>query len=485
MRKRIFKSFAILIVVAIIITFGAMEYISYQDAYENMKNWAVEDAKLLAKYVDIYGIESINDSTAGIIEGRVTVIGSDGAVLYDSDEDINLMENHFKRPEVQEAFEKGKGSATRLSQTFGKQTYYYAYKTSEGSVIRISRTMDTVMGEVFARIGIAIGIILVLIIVELFFAKSVTMRIVKPINTIDLANPRKIIQTDSKESDMSDAEISNIEISNIKISNTVNMNKNRAIYEEIEPLIDRIELQNEQIRKQMDELKKAEVIRRDFTANVSHELKTPLMSISGYAELMENGMVKQDDIKDFAARIHSEAGRLKNLVEDIIRLSNLEDSEAKRKIEKFDLYEICEEVIQTLGPYASEKNIDMTFKGEHIDINGSKQAMFEMIYNLCDNSIKYNKEGGKVSLVLDVRDERPIIEVRDNGIGIAKEDQERVFERFYRVDKSHSRKTGGTGLGLSIVKHAALLHNATISIESEPDKGTVITVRFPEISEGF
>jgi len=451
MRKRIFRSFAILIVVAIVLTFAAMEYISYQEAYANTKDWAREDAELLAELVDEFGQEAVNEDTVGIIDGRVTFIAQDGTVLFDSNEDSSLMENHLERPEVQQAFESGTGSATRFSQTFGTQTYYYACQTSDGSVIRTSRTMETVLGEVFARLGIAVGILVLLMVLELFLAKSVTGRIVAPINAINLSAPKEA-------------------------------EKSEPVYEELSPLLDRIEVQNEQIRMQMEELKQAEVVRREFTANVSHELKTPLMSISGYAELIENDLAKPEDIKGFAGRIHSEAVRLKNLVEDIIRLSSLEGAQENHKKETLDFYEICDEVRQTLAPYAGEQGISLEFSGEHMVFYASRQALFEMVYNLCDNALKYNKPAGSVMLSLQNAGGRPLLRVKDTGIGISPEDQGRIFERFYRVDKSHSRQTGGTGLGLSIVKHAAMLHEAQISVDSTPGEGTEISVIFPPVA---
>ena len=556
MRKRIFRSFAVLIVLAIILTFAAMEYISYQDACANMRSWAEEDAKLLAEYIGEYGTDALNEDTAGIIEGRVTFIASDGTVIYESDEDSALMENHSERPEVQEAFADGSGSATRLSETFGKQSYYYAYRTSDGNVIRISRTMDTVWSEVFSRIGIAAGLIALLVLLELFLAKSVTSRIVAPINALNLKNPHE--------------------------------QEDEPVYEELEPLLDRIEDQNKQIRSQMEQLRKdqeqylaitenmqdgliitdtenvlsinkaaqklfdvrpeecighnvitvnrdeemseafktalsgryyektfekdgrtyqvhaapvvdngvsvygtviltmdvtekaqAEGIRREFTANVSHELKTPLMSISGYAELIENGLARNEDVTEFAARIHSEATRLKNLVEDIIRLSRMEEGGNEMKKEQVSLYEVCEEVAEALKPYAEENGISFDFTGTEEFVSGAKQILFEMVYNLCDNAVKYNKKGGSVKLILSENSGRPVVTVKDTGIGIPKEHQKRVFERFYRVDKSHSRETGGTGLGLSIVKHGAMLHDAEIEIQSAPGAGTEISILFP------
>jgi len=230
----------------------------------------------------------------------------------------------------------------------------------------------------------------------------------------------------------------------------------------------------------ISEQAQAENIRREFTANVSHELKTPLMSISGYAELIENGLAREEDIRDFAGRIHAEAVRLKNLVEDIIRLSRMEESGAEMRRERIDLSELCGEVAGTLKAYAEEKQITFSTELTRVNVTGVKQILFEMIYNLCDNAIKYNRPGGWAKLSLTEEDGCAVLTVADNGIGIAREHQGRVFERFYRVDKSHSRETGGTGLGLSIVKHGALLHNAQLRMTSAPEKGTRIEVRFPQ-----
>jgi len=448
MSKRIFRSFAVLIVLAILLTFAAMEYVSYQEARASMRSWAEEDTKLLSEMIAEYGTDAVNAKTAGTIQGRVTLIAADGTVLFDSEENSAQMENHLERPEVRQAFENGTGSATRLSETFGKQTFYYALRAADGSVVRVSRTTDTIFGEIFSRIGIAAALIALLVVLELFLARSVTRRIVAPINAINLSSPHDAAKG--------------------------------AVYEELDPLLNRIEKQNEQIRLQMEELKQAEAVRRDFTANVSHELKTPLMSISGYAELIENGLAKQKDIKNFASRIHAEAIRLTNLVGDILRLSRLEDENAENKTEDVDLYSLCAEVAETLLPYAGEMQVQFTFKGVPAIARGSKQSLFEMIYNLCDNAIKYSRPGGHAELLLSREGGRAVVSVRDDGIGIAPEDQDRIFERFYRVDKSRSRSSGGTGLGLSIVKHAAMRCGAELQMTSEPGKGSEFKVLFPK-----
>ena len=220
-------------------------------------------------------------------------------------------------------------------------------------------------------------------------------------------------------------------------------------------------------------------MRREFSANVSHELKTPLMSISGYAEIIENNMVKPEDIPKFAGRIHSEASRLSSLVEDIIKLSRLDENDQSIPMEEVDLMQICRDVEGHLSIRAKEQQVKMTLRGESCRIKGARQVLYEMIYNLCDNAIKYNRRDGEVEVTVSRgRNGRAVVSVADTGIGIAKEDQERIFERFYRVDKSHSRETGGTGLGLSIVKHGAILHDAKIKIESTLGTGTKIIREF-------
>ena len=227
------------------------------------------------------------------------------------------------------------------------------------------------------------------------------------------------------------------------------------------------------------EQKEVEQIRREFSANVSHELKTPLMSISGYAELIENGMVRTEDIPEFAGRIHQEANRLTALVQDIIQLSKLEEGDSEFPREEVDIYNLTQDIIKNLDHAAEIKNVAVSLTGEHVEIFGVRHILFEMLFNLMDNGIKYNVENGWMQVRIWETQDKIYWQVKDSGIGIAREDQERIYERFYRVDKSHSRQTGGTGLGLSIVKHGALLHHANIRTESQPGKGTTITLEFP------
>jgi len=440
MRKHIFWVFTFILFVAVGLIFFVLEYLSYHEQFTNLRNWAQEDAQLLASYIEHHDVTNLKEYDISAIAGRVTLIAEDGMVLFDNESDSQLMENHLNRPEIQDALRKGEGSALRISDTLSEQTYYYAYRSSSGIIVRLSKTMSSFLGSIYAHLYAVIILVLVIVIFSLFLIHYFTKRIVDPINNINLQQPQ-------------------------------------CSYEELQPLIERIDQQNKQLQKQLDELRRNEQLRRDFTANVSHELKTPLMSISGYAELIENGLVKREDLKDFASRIRGESLRLNELVGDIIRLSHLESADLEIEKEQLNLDELASEVWQTLLPYAQEKGIAFTYKGVPIDMLGFKQGLFEMLYNLCDNALKYTAKDGYVNFELLHIDNEAVIIVSDNGAGIAKENQDRIFERFYRVDTSHRGE--GTGLGLAIVKHATLLHGGYLELESALNKGTTIKIHLP------
>ena len=279
--------------------------------------------------------------------------------------------------------------------------------------------------------------------VAFVLVRKQTRDLIEPINTLDLEEPLKEVK-----------------------------------YEELRPLLKRVDQQNRQIARQIEELKEAEAVRKEFSANVSHELKTPLMSISGYAELMMNGMVLPEKVPEFSGRIYNEAYRLSALVADIIQLSRLDEKSSDLPFEEVDLYEMAEDIEQHLKSAAKKKNITVSLDGSPVMVNGVRHVIYEMLFNIADNAIRYTDPKGTVKISLGMRGEHPYYCVEDNGIGIAEDEQKRIFERFYRVDKSHSRATGGTGLGLSIVKHGAILHNAQINLESEPGKGTKMELVF-------
>lgn len=295
--------------------------------------------------------------------------------------------------------------------------------------------------------GYVLATIIISIAVSLLISRRLSRELMKPVYDLDLSYPDKT-----------------------------------EVYPELQPLAEKISRRNQQIQSQIsalqDEHQKQDQLRREFTANVSHELKTPLTSISGYAEIIRDGLVQAEDIPGFAGRIYDETKRMINLVGDIIKLSQLDENEIKVNIERIDLYDCCEAVIQNLEPQAKKKNITFTLCGDHAEISGAEVIIEEIIYNICDNAVKYNKDGGSVDVNIRQCIDGVELTVKDTGIGISKEDLEHVFERFYRADKSHSKEIGGTGLGLSIVKHGTMFHNASVSIESELGVGTTVRILF-------
>ena len=555
MRKRIFRNTAVLVIISIVLTFLAMSLVMYNRTYNAMQTAVEDECEYLKASIDESGTEFLTPEIAGFSDSRITLIDTDGTVLFESEEAADQMENHAERKEFQEALDTGEGSDSRSSATFSEQTYYYALRLDNGMVIRVANTADNVWGTVLSGLGIAIALIVILVIASLIYAKAMTNRIMKPINELDLEHPMEngkayeeispllgrinrqkkqiadqMVQLQQNQEEymaitenMKDGLIVTNRTAVLAINRSaqrlfgvtqeecvnhdiITVNRNEVIKEALEEALSGQESEkilqlgeryyqllanpvrvSEEISGavilvlDVTEKQEAEKMRREFSANVSHELKTPLMSISGYAEIIEHGMVRQEDIPNFAGRIHAEASRLTNLVEDIIRLSRLDEAEGTMPREETDLNEICEEVKKHLDMSAKDRGITFSYKGEKCPIDGVRQVLYEMVYNLCDNAIKYNKKNGSVDLRLRKENGAPVLAVADTGIGIEPEETERIFERFYRVDKSHSKETGGTGLGLSIVKHAALLHNAKISVDSTPGAGTRIEIRFPEM----
>ena len=335
----------------------------------------------------------------------------------------------------------GTGESERVSDTLGSELYYYAVLLDDGTVLRVAKSMDNLAMTALNVLPVMGVLAVIMMGFALMLAKWQTQKLIKPINELNLETP---------------------------LENT--------IYEELTPLLVAMDKQNK-------EKEAVSNMRKEFSANVSHELKTPLTSISGYAEIMKNGMVRPADIPVFSERIYKEARRLITLVEDIIKLSKLDEESVELEKEEVDLYDLTMEIVSRLSPQASQKHIRMEVTGEQVNCFGIRQILDEMVYNVCENAIKYNNEGGRVSVWVGATLDGPKISVSDTGIGIPKEHQERIFERFYRVDKSHSKERGGTGLGLSIVKHGALLHGAKVSVDSAPGKGTRIEMLFPKDKE--
>ena len=487
------------------------------------------------------------------IKSRITLIGSGGKVLYDSVADQSSMENHMEREEVKEALTEGIGKASRTSYTLAEDTRYYAKKTADGNIVRISTSHYSQLGLLLDTFGMIIITVAVLIMLSVFISYRVARAIIKPINDIDLDNPdisenyeelgpllHRIHQQNNRikrqmeklrksreefniiTKNMSegliiidkDTEIltynrsatemlgggdgRQIEGSVLKLNRSepfrkavsealegnnsqVYLTEGEATYEIISNPVREEEEVTGAILIVMDvtEREKGEKLRREFTSNVSHELKTPLTSIYGVSDMLASGMVKAEDVAGFAGTIKEESARLISLIDDIIKLSRLDESTVPQETEIIDVFGSARDVVSRLSGKASENDIELSFSGEPSEIKGVQHILDEIVYNICENAIKYNRPGGFVKVSVRNEGSESLITVADNGIGIPKADRERVFERFYRVDKSHSKQIGGTGLGLSIVKHGVIYLGGKINLESEEGVGTVITVGFP------
>ncbi len=379
----------------------------------------------------------INQSTNS--DTRLTLIDKNGKVLADSVENADQMENHSDRPEFKEALSDGESSVIRMSATLDESTFYYAAKLQNDSVLRVSVTSDSVFSLFYHSLAIIAPVALGVMLIALAISYAITKSVVKPITELG----EHLDDIDSIET-----------------------------VEELQPFVDELRHQKEK-QKLLDKQKK------EFTANVSHELKTPLTSIAGYAELIENGIAKPEDVVPFAHTIRKQALRLVTLSEDIIQLSQLDESNGQIVFESVDLAELCKNCISSLSVNSKLKNVSMEYKGDDsCFIKGNNSLLEELVYNLCDNAIRYNVEGGSVTIRLVQTADRTLLTVSDTGIGIPDKYQGRIFERFFRVDKSRSKETGGTGLGLAIVKHIAEVHNAHISLSSVEGVGTSVEVKF-------
>ena len=372
---------------------------------------------------------------------RITVVDPDGTVLFDTDADLMGMENHVNRPEIQQALQTGEGSSSRMSETLDKTLFYYAIRLENGNVMRVSRVADSFWAVFQNMLPSALGVCVILFSLCIVLSNYFTKNLVEPIE---------------------------------KMADNLSEPGVEVAYKELAPFMATIRQQHEDI------LRNAQM-RQEFTANVSHELKTPLTAISGYAELIEHGMADKENAARFAGEIHKNAARLLSLINDIIQLSQLDGGKKKREYVDLDLYGLAGECVEMLALNAQKQNVTMQLKGKNATVFADRQLMEELVYNLCDNAIRYNNRGGSVTVTVDQADGHTYLLVEDTGIGISKENQERVFERFYRVDKSRSKATGGTGLGLAIVKHIVSQHGAKITMDSEEGKGTAIRVDFTEL----
>lgn len=444
MKQRILNHTSVMIVLTVLLTFIVACFVMYDKFDANMKTGVRDEAEYVKVGLEKSGDSYLNENVGTATDTRITLTDPDGNVLYDSEADASKLPNHSDRPEFVQAMENGTGEVVRYSETLSKQTFYYAVKLSDGRILRVAKTTDSVFHTLMTSFTL-LGLLMILIILaEFVLAQWQTKKLIEPINNLDLERPL-----------------------------------DNVCYEELRPLLVRVDQQNKQIASQLEELKKTEAVRREFSANVSHELKTPLMSISGYAELMMNGMVRPENIAEFSGRIYKEANRLGNLVADIIQLSRLdEQQDGSVSMESVELDELAEDVYHNLQEHAGKKKISLEYHGEPATVQGVRHVLYEMLYNIADNAVRYTNPGGHIRIYVGKKGGKPFYRVEDDGIGIPKSEQKRIFERFYRVDKSHSRQTGGTGLGLSIVKHGATLHHAKINVDSDLGKGTKMELLF-------
>lgn len=510
----------------------------------------IELAHSTARGVALNGREYFNDFDPD--ECRITWIRADGTVLFDSEANADVMGNHLEREEVREAMKTGVGESSRYSETLTKRYIYAAVALDDKSVIRVSDVQYSVFSLLLGSSQLISFVVVIALGASLYLAWSLSNRIVKPLNEMDLGHlDEKLVyeeleplvkrlnaqqrQISAQRSDLKRKQdefraatscmsegivllddkgiVLSVNASARRILNDVSLRvgKNLLSLDNADDLQDvlRRARNGEHVEKSLivdrgsyqinaspiftgdkivgtvllifdvTEKEKTERIRREFTANVSHELKTPLHTVSGYAELLANNAVKPEDIPAFSQQILSETRRLSALVDDIIRLSHIDEGATDMEWEDVDLMRIAGETVDNLQSFAAELGISLTLSGENASTRGIAQLLSLMVYNLCDNAVKYNKKGGSVNVNIENHDDAVVLTVSDTGVGIAPDLQDRVFERFYRINKGRSRVMGGTGLGLSIVKHTATLHGARIDLRSIPEEGTTVTIRFP------
>ncbi len=437
MKKKINAKFMLIAAIAIVVTAVCSMLLFYQILEKQIFDDLAANSHVIARM----SIEELRSDESYDLEQdglRITVVEADGTVLFDSVEDETTMENHKNRPEIAKAIKTGEGTSIRKSATSLKHTFYYAVQLENGTILRIAKESSSITSFVTTMTGLIVIVGLLVFLMCTFYSHRLTVRLVEPIE---------------------------------KMAANITLMNEDEVYEEIRPFIATIKQQH------VDILNHAQM-RQEFTANVSHELKTPLTAISGYAELIASGMTSGEDTIHFANEIHSNAERLQSLINDIIKLSELDDDDLKLEFETVDLYELGEHCLASMALQAQKNEVAMYLKGEHVPLSGNKTLLEELMFNLCSNAVRYNKKGGTVTITVTTEQGRPVLVVADTGIGIPEEQQERVFERFYRVDKSRSKSTGGTGLGLAIVKHIVAQHDAQITLKSKEGIGTEIKVTF-------
>ena len=558
-KRKIYWNLCLVALLAMAVSALITALLLCQDLQTQMRQSVVTEVRYLESAMEVSGadyLEHLKSRGDGNSVNRITWVNPDGEVLYDSFADSESLENHKDRPEIAAALKNGRGESVRTSNTLAEQTYYYAVRLSDGSVIRVASTTKSALATVVHTIPVMIAMGILIVLGVLILAEFQTKRIVAPINEMDPDDPKAgevydelaplvrrlekqketirqqmetlrekqeefttitenmregFIVVDSK-GDVMSYNKSALKLLGIPVEqaddhqanvNIISLNRSANFRQVVDGALkgthceQMLDVGNRHYQiianpvaesngrsgavvviLDVTEQQSREELRREFTANVSHELKTPLTSISGYAEIMMNGLVQPEDMGRFSGKIYQEAQRLITLVGDIIRLSQLDEEKVQMEKRPVDLHMIASDVVKRLQDVAKKNQITLMLTGKPTVVNGNPQILDEMIYNLCDNAIKYNKPFGEVEVNVATIKDHPVLTVEDDGIGIPIDDQERIFERFYRVDKSHSRQIGGTGLGLSIVKHGAIYHKAKVELKSALGEGTTVRIVF-------
>ena len=551
MKRKIFLNMSYIALITVVCTTVFLSVVAYGRYMSQVKEGIQNEAGYMAESLNQHENQSL-DAYKDITISRITLIAADGKVLYDSTGKEKSMSNHRNRKEFKEAEKNGAGESTRISKTLKKQTYYYAVKLSDGSVLRLSRETQTIFNQVEGVLPVLILMMAVVFVLALALSRLLTGRIIEPINRINLEHPEdentydelspllvrihrqneaikeKIREIKEKQiefttitENMSEGflilndksvvlsyntsalRILDIREDQCSNQNVLSINRSHEFRRAVEAALNGEafeEVMEFRERKYLlmanpvtvsgavkgavlmmidvTEKEEREELRKEFSANVSHELKTPLTTISGYAELMKDGLVKQEDVGRFSEKIYTEARRLISMIEGIIKLSRLDENQIIQEKEEVDLYQLALEIKNSLSMKAAEEGIDIQVLGSPCKVSGVRQILYEMLYNLMENAVKYNDRGGHVFVTAAVMEGRAAVIVEDDGIGIPPEDADLIFERFSRGDKRHSSEREGTGLGLSIVKHGAKYHGAKIEVESEVGRGTKIAVIF-------
>lgn len=562
MKTRIFFSILLTTVFTLLVASGAVIAMLYGQFSADMQHELMTEARYVAGAVN-NGVRSLADIGRNAPH-RLTLIAADGRVLYDNSANASEMASHSERPEVRAALETGEGESSRLSDTLRLRTFYAAVRLQNGDVVRLASMTRGPLGLLASSVPGIVCVLILAIIAALYVARRLTRALMEPVNAINLDDPlsndtydelsplllrldhqNRRIAEQMKELTAKQRELDCITSQMAEGLIVIGGGKNvlfanrsaRALFDALDsqeqrtlhfmevcraaPWLEAVEgafagqkVENRLTQRgrvyqltaspageregktsavilffvDITEREQAESLRREFAANVSHELKTPLTSIMGYAELMERGLARPEDMQGFAGRIRSEAARLLELIRDVITLSQLDEQDLRNRFTEVDLRGLCNRVLDELAAKAAQYQVTLHCDGPSRVVSGLKETLHELLFNLCDNAIVYNRPGGQVTVTVGGSEQAPVLTVADTGVGIPPEHQPRIFERFYRVDASRARADsggapgtgGGSGLGLAIVKHAARLHGASIELESHVGKGTTLRVIWPE-----